>query len=285
MSLYTYLVAVVSLDPEPIVERIIHRLVRKHIAGTTMDSALEVARNLNSKNIPASLTFLSSNVTDRAKAKYITTTYSELVRRIARSGIKAGVHVGLEQLGSGIGSDIALENFKEIVEVGNKYGVFLWADTDGMPASAISPIAKMKGVGLVVDRNKAADYARHGATAGAVKLMFKDYSPDGKDDIIKRIESLKKSFPSIVLSNLPDKSVSQVLRSRHKSDVCMEFEFGYSEKKIGKAIKRGAKVSVLVPFGKDWIKYAMNNAPEGYMRFVAGRLLKEGNMNDTQDKR
>jgi hypothetical protein len=37
-------------------------------------------------------------------------------------------------------------------------------------------------------------------------------------------------------------------------------------------MKKGTKISVLVPFGKDWIKYAMNNVPEGYMRFVAGKL-------------
>lgn len=273
------------MDSEPIVERIIHRLVRKHIAGTTMDSALDVAKGLNGKKIPASLTFLSSNVTDRAKAKYITTTYSELVRRIARTGIKAGVHVGLDQLGSDMGGEIAMENFKEIVEVGNRYGVFLWADADGLSASAISPITRMKGVGLVVAQEKAADYAKYGDTLGAVKLKFKDYSPDGKNGIIKRIEALEKDFQNIVLSYLPEKSVSQVLKSKHKSDVCIEFEYGYSEKKIGKAMKKGAKVSMLVPFGKDWIKYAMNSAPEGYMRFVAGRLLKEGDLNDTKDKR
>jgi hypothetical protein len=267
------------------VERIIHRLVRKHIAGTTMDSALDVAKSLNGKSISASLTFLSSNVTDRAKAKYITTTYSELVRRIARAGIKAGVHVELEQLGSGMGSEIAVENFKEIVEVGNRYGVFIWAGADGLKASAVSPITRMKGVGLAVSQERADDYAKYGDTLGAMKLMFKDYSPDKKNGIVKRVEALRKDFQNIVLSYLPEKSISQILKSKHKSDVCIEFEYGYSEKKIGKAIRRWARVSVLVPFGKDWIKYAMTNAPEGYMRFVAGRLLKEGDVNDTKDER
>jgi pyruvate carboxylase len=70
-------------DHEPFVERILHKLVRKHIAGTTMDSALEAAKELNSESIPATITFLSGNVLDKTKAKYNATAYAELVRRIA----------------------------------------------------------------------------------------------------------------------------------------------------------------------------------------------------------
>lgn len=263
------------MDREPIVERIIHRLVRKHIAGTTMDSALDAAKALNAKNISASITFLSSGAADRAKAKYITSTYSELVRRVARSGIRAGVHIGLDQLGAGVDKKMAIDNFREIVSVGNKYGVFLWADADGMGAAALAPVTRMKGVGLVVGHEKAAEYEKYGSRIGAVKLMFGDYSPKEKGDIIKRVESCRKSFRNVVLSHLPEKSISKVLSSRYRSDIGIEFEYGYSERKVGRAVKKGAKVSMLVPFGKDWIKYAMNSAPEGYMRFVAGRLLKE----------
>ena len=258
--------------------------MRKHIAGTTMDSALDAAKSLNGRNIPVSITFLSSNVTDRAKARYITTTYGELIRRVARSGIKAGVNVGLDQLGSGIGHEFAIDNFREIAQIGNKYGVFLWADTDGMPASAIAPIARMKGVGLVVDHGMAQDYSKFGAKVGSIKLMFKNYSPKDKKEILKIVESARKGFASVVLSHLPEGYVSTILKSKHRPEVSIEFEYGDSDRKIARAVRRGAKVSVMVPFGKDWIKYAMNNAPEGYMRFVAGRLLKEGEMDDAQEK-
>lgn len=268
----------VSLEEEhePIVERIIHRLVRKHIAGTTMDSAIDAAKDLNSKNIPVSLTFLSSNVVDKAKAKYITTTYSELVRRIARSGLKAGVHIPIEQLGGEIDSDAAMENFNEIVNVSNKYGVFLWVEAEKPNNSTMAAIAKMKGVGIAINEDYAESCTKYGDRFGSVKLMFKDYVPKGKTGTVRRLEELKKHFPRIVLSHLPDKSLKEILKSKQKNDVVVEFEFGYSEKKIGKALKRGANVSMLVPFGKDWIKYAMDKAPEGYMRFVAGKLLKEG---------
>ena len=271
----------VSLEQEhePIVERIIHGMVRKHIAGTTMDSALEAAKQLNSKNIPASLMFISSNVTDKAKAKYITTTYSELIRRIARSGLKAGVQVPLEQLGAGIDSETAMDNFSEIVAVGNKYGVFLWAEPDGMKSSVTSSIARMKGVGIAINEDDAGNYKKYGRKLSSVKLVFRKPISDGKEGAMKRLESLRKSFPRLVVARLPEKDISKVLKNKQKMDISIEFEFGYSEKKIAMLAKKGVKVSVLVPFGKDWIKYAMNNAPESYMRFVARKLLKDGGEN------
>ncbi len=270
----------VYLDREPIVERIIHRLVRKHIAGTTMESALDAAKELNGKNLSVSLTFLSANATEKAKAKYITTTYSELVRRVARMGIKAGVHVGLDQLGSAIGMEFAMDNFREIWNVSSKYGVFLWLDADGLPAAGLSHVPKMNGVGLVVRHDRAGEYAKIGEEIGHVKLAFRDYSSKEKNGIVKIVETARKSMRGLVLCDVPEGEISGILRSKIKSEVGLEFGYGYSEKKMAAALKRGAKVSVLVPFGKDWIKYAMNNAPEGYMRFVAGRLLKEGELDD-----
>ena len=55
----------------------------------------------------------------------------------------------------------------------------------------------------------------------------------------------------------------------------LEYKFGESGKGMKRALKRGAKVSVYLPFGKDWQAYAMNKVPEGYTRFLAGKLLGE----------
>lgn len=261
-------------DHEPFVERILHKLVRKHIAGTTMDSALEAAKELNSENIPASITFLSGNVLDKSKAKYNATAYAELVRRIARSGIKSSIHVQLEELGSDVDEQVALDNINSVVEAGNKYGVFLWLEPDGMSKSTVSKIAKMKGVGLALNVLKVDDYIKTGAKANSFKLSFKDYDVDDPKEVCKMLVGVRKNAANVVVSSMTEKLLWKVIASKQK-DIIFEFGYGYSNHKIKKAMKKGAKISVLVPFGKDWIKYAMNNVPEGYMRFVAGKLLKE----------
>ena len=271
----------VSLEHEPIVERIIHGLVKKHIAGTTMESALDSAKRLGSRNISPSLVFLSSNVVDKAKAKYITTTYSELVRRIARSGVKGSVQLSLEQLGAGIDVKLALDNFGEVVAVAKKYGVFLWVAPDVVGHAAISAMAKSGGAGIVVSEEEAEDYAKYADKIGAAKLLFKEYVPGKKGSAVKRVEELRKAYGNVVVSNMNEAALGELIRCKSRPDVTVEFEFGYSERKLAKAMKKGVKASMLVPFGKDWIKYAMNSAPERYMRFVAGKLLKE-DLDDAQ---
>jgi proline dehydrogenase len=249
-------------EHEPFVERILHKLVRKHIAGTTMDSALEAAKELNSMNVPVSIT------------RYNATAYAELVRRIARSGIKSSIHVQLDMVGSDIEEQLALDNMQTVIDAGNKYGVFLWVEPDGMSKAMVSKLGRNRGVGLAVNVLKVDDYVKSCPKMGAFKLSFKDYDIEDPKEAAKTIDAMKKVADNIVVSAVDEKLMWRMIKARQK-DVTYELGFGYSSSKIKKAMKRGAKVSVLVPFGKDWIKYAMNNVPEGYMRFVAGKLLKE----------
>ena len=263
-------------DHEPFVERILHKLVRKHIAGTTMDSALAVAKQLNSSSIPASITFLSGNVIDKSKAKYNATAYAELVRRIARAGIKSSIHVKLEQLGSEVDTQIALDNMGSVAEACGKYGIFLWVEPDGLDKPLVSKITKMKGVGLALEAAKAGDYMKGIGKVNSLKLSFKEYNSKDPKEISRMLADMNKNVGNIVVSSMNEKLLWKVASSKQKADVTFEFGLGYSSSKMKKAVKKGTKISVLVPFGKDWIKYAMNNVPEAYMRFVAGRRLKAG---------
>ena len=268
----------IRLDSEPIVEKIIHRLVRKHIAGTTMDSGLDAARALNGRGMPASLTFLSSGATDRAKAKYVTSTYCELVRRIARSGINGGVHVQMDQIGSLVDEGVAMENFREIVGVGNRHGIFIWADAGQMLKRMAPEVEAMRGVGIVAGEDGIEYCAKRLGRGCALKIAFGN-SAD-KAAVAREIDALRGRLGSVVLLSLPDKSIPYAVKAAGKPGASVEFEFGCGEKRIKSAAKKGAKVSVLVPFGKDWIRYAMSSAPEGYMRFIAARLLREANADE-----
>ena len=116
------------MKDDSFVERILYRLVKKHVSGTTMSSALEKTKELNSRNMHVSITFLSNSIATRQKAKYVTTTYLELVRQISRLGLKASIQVPLNQLGLDVDEQTASENLAEIIRTGNKCGVFVWAE-------------------------------------------------------------------------------------------------------------------------------------------------------------
>lgn len=269
---------------EPLLEKVLHRLVKKYISGTTMNSALDKAKEINSRNIAASITFLSGNVVDKSKARYITTTYLELIRQISRLGIKASVQIPAEQIGFAIDDEAASGNLTEIINAGSKYGVFVWLEVHSPDYVRLNTIDESKrAFGLAFPHDNFQTYMKHYRGTKAVKLMFnEDKSASPKDyyyyrHVINDVRSMGNSVNNCILSYLPDKAFKSFVNNGIKKETSLAFEYGlgYSSKKLSKAVRRGARLSLLVPFGKDWVSYATTNVPEGYMRFFAKRLLNE----------
>jgi len=267
---------VVKVAEESFVEKMLYRMVKKHIAGTTMSAALSKVEELNGRNIPASITFLSSDVDNKSKARYVTITYLELIRRIARLGLKASVHIPSSQLGMMIDQDTALKNIGEVIGTGNKYGVFVWIEANEPEAQLFGRFDGTRGYGLAFHEQSTKKFNPVYKRLKSAKVLFseeKGPKQQHKEPGIKDIEGVLKSSNNIVLSSPPDGMVRVLSNgSKYKSRVVLEFKLGYSSKRLSSLTK---KVSVSVPFGKDWINFATNSVPEGYMRFLASNLLKE----------
>lgn len=262
------------MKEESFVERVLHRLIKKHIAGTTMSSALAKAKELNKKNMPASITFLSSTVDNKTKAKYITTTYMELIRRIASLNLKASVHIPAEQLGGGIDKEATINNMSDILETGNRYGVFVWAELAESDGELAARFENSKGFGVAVSEKEAVRYLTKYPGIKSAKLLFDEEK--WEKGMMKDIGQVAESTSTAVLVSPPEKLVKDLLNgSKYKKSFVFEFKLGYSSKRLNKVIKKGGRVSVNVPFGKDWTGYAMNKVSEGYMRFLMSNLLKE----------
>lgn len=262
---------------ESFVERILYRLVRKHISGPTMSSAISKTKELNSKKMPVSITFLSNNIANRAKARYVTTTYIELVRQLSRLGLKASIQIPVDQIGFAFDEDAAVENLRSIVEVANKYGIFVWAEVGDAKNGIFDCFEKFRGVGIAADVADAVKYVKKHKRARPIKVMLNTQGTKKKpySALVKDIDFLSGMVSNMVLFSTPDETLWEILSKKLNKSVVYEFRFGYSNKKIRKAMKRGAKVSIYMPFGKEWEAYAMNNVPEGYMRFLASKLLSE----------
>ncbi len=264
------------MKDDSFVERILYGLVKKHVSGTTMSSALEKAKELNSKNMHVSITFLSNSVANRQKTKYITTTYLELVRQISRLGLKASIQAPLNQLGLDIDEATASENLAEIIKAGNKYGVFVWAEVPLGNAFLDNRFDDSKGFGMAVQAIDMARVAKSHKGVKSFKAIFDNIETDKAKEMAleKRFVNICDSSSNTVMLSPPDSLIKRILSGgKSGKTVIFEFRFGDSSKKIKKLAKRGARTSIYLPFGKDWQAYAMNNVPEKYMRFLAGKLL------------
>jgi proline dehydrogenase len=260
-------------------ERILYGLIKKHIAGTTMSSAIEKAKELNGKKLAVSIAFLSDSAADSAKARYATTTYLELIRRIGRMGLKASIQVPLSQIGLIVSDELAARNIGDILGTANKYGVFVWLEVQGKKQIP-KFLREAKGLGYAVSVNDSDEYlSRNNTHIKALKILCTE--GDGKavndvKDISKSLKSATDIVRNAVLQSVPEKALREFLKtSASKKTVIFEFQLGYSGKKLSSMVKKGVKASVYVPFGKDWKHYAVSRAPGKYARFLATRIIKE----------
>ena len=259
------------------------RLVKKHIAGQTMDAALTRTKELNALGLPASITFLSHIPLDKAKVNYITATYMQLARQIARLGLKASLHIPLEQLGRGISEDVTAKSLENILDTTNKYGIFTWCEIKEplKDLRIIKGLDGKKGIGIVLKSLDNASlysvYIKKWHAPNAIKSACSisgDNAKPEKGAVAKKLDDIMKTSRNVVLSSPSEKLVSSLLKDqKYKKSLIFEFQLGYSEKHINKLLKRGAKLSMYVPFGRDWVEYAMKNVPERYTRVLANNLL------------
>lgn len=124
------------LSNSPVAERFVRRsrasagLVRRFIAGETLDSACAVVRDLNAAGMSATLDYLGENVTNPAEARASVETCLRTQNAIRERGLNANVSVKLTQLGLDIDTDLATENLRAVVENGERLGQFVRIDME-----------------------------------------------------------------------------------------------------------------------------------------------------------
>ncbi len=268
-------------------EKIVYKLVEKHIGGITMSAAVSKAKSFNARGITATISFLSDAPMERAKANYITATYMQLVRQIARMGVKGRIHIPMEQIGSGISEDVALANIGKINKTCMHYKVFGWYEIVDLEAEKgiAERLSKMENSGIAFQNvQDAREYIRSHRGVRNIKVSLKNGNGaemhEEKDDDKRLNLSQELGFvlgkARDVTLLLDDSALSEFIAGdKKRKSVELEFYLG-NDKLLNKALKNGFRTSVYMPFGKEWIKYAVNLVPQGRMKGFAEKLLMPG---------
>jgi len=243
-----------------------------------MSAALDRAREVNSAGMDATMTFLTEPPPDRAKANYISTTYMQLARQMARFAIKGSIHVPTDHLGSRISGDAAASNIRRVLQTCDHYGIFCWYDVSDSDKDLriVLKTSTPENCGLAFqDQDAAAKFLskpNKKVEAYRVKVRLgQDHSKwkPAADAIMKRKGKITLLCPS-------DNIVGDVLKGISKSSakrLGIEFELGGSAKYHKEAAKKGVSVCMYMPFGMDWVRYAINRIPEERLRVFARGFL------------
>jgi len=109
------------------------RAASRFVAGSTIQEAVLVVKELNTKGINVTLDQLGESTTTREEAIRATNDILKLLDVIDQTGVKANVSVKLTQVGLALDEELCNQNLELILTRAGKYGNFIRIDMEDTP--------------------------------------------------------------------------------------------------------------------------------------------------------
>ena len=286
------------LEQNTFLKNLVYRLIRKHISGTTINTAFKLTKSLNDKDMPATITFLNENVSDTGKARYNLNSYIQLVKQISRLNLNASVSVRLSQLGFSLPNGIIERNMLALLTTAKSSKVSMWLEyEDSIGLNRLVETCRRygnlyDGIGVELPlQHQSIDQAVDNLPRASAVKLISHYNMGGLgekkagksqakqkgaiDMYSYYIDKLYKRKTAICIQEPDEKTVYRLAKAnkQYKRDLIFELPLGYSKRWQSKFMKEKMKVGVYIPYGKDWIPYAINKLTEGRIRELAVSIL------------
>jgi len=293
MSLMDKLVVLsIPVVPKPIVGY----FSKRYIAGETIEDAIRVIRDLNSRGMCATFDLLGEHSVRKDDAETATQTYLHILDAIHRESLDSNVSLKPTQLGVSIDPEFGLQNIRRIVEHAAQLKNFVRIDMEDHPYTTITLDihARLRrefdNVGVVVQaylRRTADDLVPLMAMKANLRLCkgiyveprsiaYRDY------DIVRRsyatlMERLLRNGNYLGIATHDEYLVYEATRLIRDLQVPKDrYEFqmllGVDEALREIILKEGHKLRVYLPYGKDWYAYSTRRLKENPR--MAGYVFK-----------
>ncbi len=279
------------------------RFAARFVAGETVESAVEAARELARRGITATLDFLGESVTQEREAVAARDQYLLMLERMAASGVEVNVSLKLTQMGLDIAEELCADNLIRILERARRLGGFVRIDMEGSAYTQRT---------LDFFRNRL--YERFGAHCGVVIQAMLRRSEADLADLIRlraRVRLCKGAYlepPEVAFPDKADvdrnyvKLMERLLEEGNYPAIAthdeaildharrfadrrgigperFEFQMLYGVRRDlqVRLRKAGYRMRVYVPFGTQWYPYLMRRLAErpANIAFILGNLIRE----------
>jgi len=271
----------------PLVPKFIVRLfAKRYVAGSKLDDAVQVVKNLNGRGFMATMDVLGESTTDEQKTRAYVNEYLTVLQAIHDENLDCNVSLKPTQLGLQISSDLCYENIKQIVARAKELNNFVRVDMeDSGSTSATIGIYKMlrrefDNVGLVLQaylRRTIDDLLDMSSEKSNFRICKGIYIEPRhiaykdphliNENFAYVLETAFKRKCYIGIATHDEKVVWHALRiieqlNLKKENYEFQMLYGVDEQLGSIIVQAGHRLRIYVPFGQEWYAYVSRRLKE-----------------------
>jgi proline dehydrogenase len=259
-------------------------VVRRFVAGETLDDAVHAARALNLAGASVSLDHLGEHVHDEASAKSAKADYLEILDRISSEGLDANISVKLTQLGMSVDVEQTRDALDELAvrAAGADTTVTVDMEESDWTATTIDvyeDVQRQRGnLGIAVQSyllRTADDLRRLIELGGHIRLCKGAYAepPDvafqSKGEVDASFERLLSTLMAAdqvrpAIATHDDRLIERTYELAARRQAPFEFQmlYGIRETIQREIMTKGYPLRVYVPYGSQWYPYLTRRLAE-----------------------
>ncbi len=294
------------LSEQPTLKRLLsgrmaRPLVRRFVAGETLNDAMDAVRRLNDAGLTASLDYLGESVNRAEDAGAAALQYITILHAIERQGARANASLKLTQMGLDVDRALCVRNIERIIAQAAQFGNFIRVDMEGSDYTQVTLdifkelFAKHKNVGVVIQSylyRSEADVRELNALGVRVRLCKGAYSEpesvafprkaDTDENYIKLMRLLLSEgvYPGIATHD--ERMIDATREFAAREDIPpdrFEFQMLYGVRRDLQAqlLRDGYRMRVYVPYGGEWYPYLVRRLAErpANLLFIVRGVLRE----------
>ncbi|MEM3802922.1 MAG: proline dehydrogenase family protein [Conexivisphaerales archaeon] len=272
--------------------------VAKHyIAGKYSSDITQVAKLLNSAGYRIIANYLGEDIEKEEEISLAVNQYIDLIEVLDQNMISGSISVKLTQLGLSVSDSIATENLSRIIDIAKARHRYVWIDMEGSNYTDktieiySNALSSYKSIGIAIQaylKRSQNDIEKLSKISGQIRLVKGAYHEnpeilvggrkETRENFARLLKILfsKDNFFAVATHDEKLIKLTQDLAKETRNEN-FEFQFlkGVREDRAAQLLSAGFKVSIYVPYGENWLPYALRRIKErrrNILYFVKGAL-------------
>ncbi|CAM3785006.1 proline dehydrogenase family protein [Mesobacillus zeae] len=273
----------------------------RFVAGETIDQAVKVIKELNSKGLVVTIDYLGEFVDNEAEANEMANQSIEAIRAIGREKLKSQLSLKMTSMGLDISDELVMGNMRRILEAAKENNVFVTIDMEdysrcGKTIEVFKQLrSEYDNIGTVIQaylyrtEKDIMDLNDYSPNLRLVKGAYKE-SPEvafpEKKDVDENLKKIIKMHLQngnyTAVASHDDEIINytkQLVKELNIPNSQFEFQmlYGIMPERQKELVQEGYTMRVYVPYGTDWYGYFMRRLAErpANVAFVLKGMFKK----------